>query len=1016
MNILAVEVEQIKRYERARFEFRLGTNAIVGPNGAGKSTILEAIGFALFDHLPYKKADFVRRGAKTGTVRVTFESSLDGRAYMVVRTTGTQYHVYDPATKTKLAEQKLDVLAWLRQHLGLEPETELGDFFRTTVGVPQGTLTAIFLETGAGRKAVFDQILRVEAYRAASDRLLETTRHLQASLLEAERELSGHQGRLARLPELEDQVRMLEAELASVQQRHDATRRELTGWQARLLDFDQGLAALALARQLVGEQTTHRDYALRSQETAERQAQEAVAAHGELSSLAAAVAAHEEATRALAELEQQRQERDRQQLRRSEIVRRLDEATVGLRGLQEQLARLMTEAREREELQPRVALQVTQEELVRSLRARLAERDRLVAALATLATELATRRARLAEAQAELAALEADAMAPARVTALQSELAATEARARELTEQELALRTLEQERQRQAADQSRATAELARQREQLARCTAALPLAARLAEIEQEGHALRDQQRDLQHDLEKLRLAASGFRGSVCPILDLECPHLHGEAAEAYFRKQIPPKEAKVATLELALVATRQAFKQAKDAATQAEQHEAARARVAELEREVAALLALAEQQQTQAMALEAVRPARAACETERTRLQAELAIALQGAQRYARREATCERLHDLTAEVQLREAQEQRDAVALEALAELPRELSAAEAELQALGDPRTRSEAIARALEARPRLEAEAAKLEREAEAARGELVAAEQQLAPHAGLEERLAAMTTQREAHEAAHRRALALAPLAEQRPARTAALEAAQLALAESTRALAAAVEARDRQEAAYDAAEHQSLKETVERVKAEVIRQGESLGLLGRQLAGLQAEQAVMAQVQQELAGAIAARDRLLAQVAFVEFARATLKEAGPHITEAYLASISLEADRLFREITGMHHTHLRWTNDYEILLEESGRDRPFQSLSGGEQMAAALAVRLALLKETSGIDVAFFDEPTTNMDEDRRGNLAQQLGQIKSFKQLFVITHDDTFEQFTDHTVRPQEQDSTKV
>jgi exonuclease SbcC len=90
----------------------------------------------------------------------------------------------------------------------------------------------------------------------------------------------------------------------------------------------------------------------------------------------------------------------------------------------------------------------------------------------------------------------------------------------------------------------------------------------------------------------------------------------------------------------------------------------------------------------------------------------------------------------------------------------------------------------------------------------------------------------------------------------------------------------------------------------------------------------------------------------------------------------------------------------------YEIMLEEDGHERSFASLSGGEQMAAALSVRLALLKELSDLRIAFFDEPTTNMDEERRRNLAQQIGRIKDFDQLFVISHDDAFEGFTDRVV----------
>ena len=135
-------------------------------------------------------------------------------------------------------------------------------------------------------------------------------------------------------------------------------------------------------------------------------------------------------------------------------------------------------------------------------------------------------------------------------------------------------------------------------------------------------------------------------------------------------------------------------------------------------------------------------------------------------------------------------------------------------------------------------------------------------------------------------------------------------------------------------------------------------------------------------------------------------FIRNTLLQAGPYITEAYLFSISHEANLLYREISGRQDIILRWTRDYEITLEEEGHTRPFSSLSGGEQMAAALAFRLALLRELSQINIAFFDEPTVNLDEDRRHNLAQQIGRIKHFSQLFVVSHDDSFEAYTDQVI----------
>jgi len=130
------------------------------------------------------------------------------------------------------------------------------------------------------------------------------------------------------------------------------------------------------------------------------------------------------------------------------------------------------------------------------------------------------------------------------------------------------------------------------------------------------------------------------------------------------------------------------------------------------------------------------------------------------------------------------------------------------------------------------------------------------------------------------------------------------------------------------------------------------------------------------------------------------------LKKAAPLVTESYLAGISIEANSLFREITGDSHRSIKWTRDYEVILEEDGHDRSFHNLSGGEQMVAALSIRLALLKQLSDIRLAFFDEPTVNMDAERRARLAESLGRVQDFNQLFVISHDDAFEETADHVL----------
>ena len=134
---------------------------------------------------------------------------------------------------------------------------------------------------------------------------------------------------------------------------------------------------------------------------------------------------------------------------------------------------------------------------------------------------------------------------------------------------------------------------------------------------------------------------------------------------------------------------------------------------------------------------------------------------------------------------------------------------------------------------------------------------------------------------------------------------------------------------------------------------------------------------------------------------------RKLIKEAAPHVLKAMLADISAEANRIFGEIMGDRSAYLSWRNDYEVILRRQGVDRSFAQLSGGEQMSAALAVRLALLKKLSTLNIAIFDEPTQNMDELRRMNLADQIRRVRGFDQLIVISHDDTFEQGLDSLVR---------
>ncbi|HEX6280309.1 MAG TPA: SMC family ATPase, partial [Pyrinomonadaceae bacterium] len=202
MLIKRVELENIKSHAESTYEFERGSTAITGENGAGKTTIIEAIAWALFDLLAYKKDEFLRRGTKKGSVRVTFESSLDERQYTVYRDTMTGYYVFDPRLEVRIADKKEEVTRFLWQHLGVEPGTDLETLFKHAIGVPQGTYTAVFLATAAERKKTFDTLLKVEEYRRSADELLRTARYVENQINAVGMRIARAEGEIGRIDEL----------------------------------------------------------------------------------------------------------------------------------------------------------------------------------------------------------------------------------------------------------------------------------------------------------------------------------------------------------------------------------------------------------------------------------------------------------------------------------------------------------------------------------------------------------------------------------------------------------------------------------------------------------------------------------------------------------------------------------------------------------------------------------------------------------------------------------------------
>jgi exonuclease SbcC len=344
--------------------------------------------------------------------------------------------------------------------------------------------------------------------------------------------------------------------------------------------------------------------------------------------------------------------------------------------------------------------------------------------------------------------------------------------------------------------------------------------------------------------------------------------------------------------------------------------------------------------------------------------------------------------------------------------LSDAPDEVKNLSTALEALGNPRRDYQRAGDVAERRPEVIQARADVESEQIAHQAKATSLKEKLDAYGDLDARIETERSILNEHEAAHRRYVAHLREAEALDGYQETHRQVTSELSEARETLETVRTAQEKARTAYDPEAHAEARDTRGNLRERLAALNERLAQRRLQLSETEAEIDRLQTLAAELETAASERDTLESLQRLLEYLRGVLREAGPVITRRLVDVISLRADRLYREIMQDYAARLRWTEDYDIILKQGGRERSFQQLSGGEQMAAALAVRLALLQEVSTVDVAFFDEPTANLDERRRANLAEQILGIQGFNQLFVISHDDTFEQDTDHVIRVRKDD----
>ena len=920
MFVHEVALRNVKSFVEATVRFQPGLTAIVGPNGAGKTTLLEAIGYGLFGFMPHRpQVRFMRHGTMEALVQVEFTSPRDGRVYRVERTmrrarsrasgalaenATTTVSLFDVELNRAIDQPAAELEAWLAGQLGVEGLSSPADVFEHVVGVPQGRLTADFLDSPRLRKTRFDPILRTAEYLQAVERLRPLVQHYAQARHQLQVKASHLEGRLAAEPELL-------ARLSTAQQALKQTR---AAEAKATSDLEAANATLAA-----------RDAQRAAFEASER-------AHAAAVERRQQAAAHvQRATAAVLEAR-----------RAAEVAEQTREAKQAYEMAQARVAELQPVERRARDL-----------ELKRSNRAALLDRarDDLTEAHQEVGARLAAVEAKpdgdleSRFRQLRTAFRRAVDQAKARVAAAQTSLrqAHEDTRAlhtRWMRERESAMQTYDQGRRRLKQLESRAAVaeELSDRRT--------------LLDIQRREHAtveaLLEADRHAQRLLTDTRTCP--FFMDVCRNLDA-IPDVAG-----VFGRQAVERENRLAELRASIADAERAVGKAEQAETESRQADVTRERLASVHErlesadvDIAAATALLDALETRnATDLTAL----ANGQQPASSVQDSLA---QSAQRA---------LHALTVLASTEDAAAEAAAADLLAIARLRADaaataLQATETELATLGDDLSALAAARSALE--ENAEAHTRFLQHEVVAGQLRARAAELDKARQAAAQAETAVAAA--EADLAAARAEFDPQALAKARQSRDAALGLAR------------------------------QLAERIVRMQADAQRLASDVDALRQVRADLGAAQAGIARVTR-------LEDR-------TEFIRRLLRDAGPQVTEVLLASVSDTADEIYSDIMGAPGGRLRWAADYDIVLGRGGLERRFGQLSGGEQMAAALAVRLALLRDLLNLDIAFFDEPTQHLDMERRENLAQQILAVRGFSQLVVISHDDTFERHIDNIIR---------
>ncbi|HEX7736928.1 MAG TPA: AAA family ATPase [Ktedonobacteraceae bacterium] len=1015
MLITQIELENIKSYKQFTINFQRGTTAISGSNGAGKTTLVEAIGFALFDSMPYKQDQFVREGEKYGRVVIHLIGN-DDRPYVVERRcgSGALWTLFDSEANLRL-EQRADVQDKLHELFGIERERSLENLFRDALGVPQGTFTSIFLQRPAVRKQTFDALLQIEDYQNAFEYLLEAQKQYKEQLLAQEREIQRLTFETRDVETWRASLKAARTRDQELKNRNVQATRTLSERQEFVEVLKQRRLQLQESRQQHEHSILKHDSARQQLASAELALNEARMAHATVQESQPDFERYRQAEDELTHLRQDERKRNTLRQQQANLNNSLATTRANIQHIQ---SRLDEVARARQlivDLMPAVEQQAELDTQIATLTQDARRYEELREAGVKIYRAREKSQNELARVQRRIAEIEPLQELASQLNERNARVALLKNQSEQRQDKRLQLEEKQQAMQEKQNELKQALAKLNKAEKVIETIESHRSEGEEYALVLRQQQSLENQQHHLRGNIEGYTDSRNKSAGGQCPLLHQTCLNIQQQgqlSLEAYFDGILYQEQEQLASIERQLVQIverggilKKHAEGLEKLGQYIEQRDGNAERIERLNVEIRRLERDAERLRGEWEGLQQI-------DQEISRAQA-LYAESENADRLTRQlpgfSAQVKQLQELIQQY-VSEFEELKNES--EPLKQSRALLEERKRELAALNDPRQQSKTAQAIIKPEESYRQQLREAEEVREETTRQLDELSKELEIYAYLDQSIASQELVRSQAAAGHQKYLQNEAAARRLPEKEQACTGAQTSVDQAERELAQARQAYQLASEAFSEQEFQSVETEIKS--------------LGEEIAGLAVEMNQLQDGINDLVQKIAAAEELLLELeaaqkekqtleelgTMMEQFRKLIKEAAPHVLRAMLNDISAEANRIFGEIMGDRSAQLSWSDDYEIALLRQGVRRTFAQLSGGEQMSAALAVRLALLKKLSTLNLAFFDEPTQNMDEQRRNNLAEQIRRVRGFDQLIVISHDDTFDQGLDCLIRLRKQD----